>query len=181
MTGIRRLVRLEAEANNLAMLISRVSDRKQRDGASLNTQEEKQREYARSTGLKIVAVQSFQESAKDSELRHQFHAAIARALREGIGNVVFYVCDRVARNFTDGEMLEKHVRAGKFKVHIAASGNVLHKDSDSSEFMLRLQHPDGEAREPCTCTPSHRRDGCIMQRRSFPKSPSHVLLAAVGS
>ncbi len=123
-------------ANDRAMVICRISDRKQVDGVSLDAQNHQQRGYVERVGLRVAAVESFQESAKKSQLRVQFHAAIARARREGIRHLVFYVYDRITRNFTDAEILEEMIRDGQVVLHLASSGNVLHKGSDDSEFFL---------------------------------------------
>lgn len=118
------------------MLICRISDRKQLDGVSLDAQRHQQEQYVARVGLKVVALESFQESAKKSALRSQFHGAIERARRENIRHIVFYVYDRIARNFTDAEILEELVREGALVIHVASGGTVLHQDSDDSEFFL---------------------------------------------
>jgi DNA invertase Pin-like site-specific DNA recombinase len=122
--------------NARAMLISRISDKKQSDGVSLEAQRHHQQEYARAAGLVVVATEAFQESAKTSKLRVQFHAAIAKARREGIRHIVFYVFDRISRNFTDLETLEEFIRGGDIVVHVAQGGNVLHKYSDDGAFFM---------------------------------------------
>lgn len=122
--------------NTRAMLVCRISDRKQKDGVSLDAQQHLQERYARDVGLTVAAVASFQESAKKSTLRSQFHAAIAKARAQGVKHLVFYVWDRIARNFTDAEILEEMVRDGEIVIHIACGGTVLHEDSDDSEFFL---------------------------------------------
>ena len=70
------------EGNKRAMLIARISDKKQSDGVSLDSQRYCQEAYARESGLTVVAKEAFQESAKTSGLRVQFHAAIAKARRD---------------------------------------------------------------------------------------------------
>ena len=122
--------------NTRAMLVCRISDRKQKDGVSLDAQQHLQERYAREAGLTVASVASFQESAKKSTLRSQFHAAIAKARAQGVKHLVFYVWDRIARNFTDAEILEEMVREGEIVIHIACGGTVLHEDSDDSEFFL---------------------------------------------
>ena len=122
--------------NDRAMLICRVSDPGQTDGVSLPMQQHRQQQYAQSVGLRVVATHSFQESAKKSEQRERFHAAISEARREKIKHLVFYVWDRIARNFTDAEILEELIRDGDVVLHIASGGNVLHADTDDAAFFL---------------------------------------------
>ncbi len=122
--------------NPRAMLICRISDKKQKDGVSLEAQEHHAREYASGVGLEVVVVRPFQESAKKSQLRAAFHAAIAEAKAKGIKHLVFNVFDRIARNFTDAEMLEEMIRDDEATLHVAASGTVLHARSPDSDFFL---------------------------------------------
>jgi site-specific DNA recombinase len=124
------------DRNDRAMVICRISDRKQKDGVSLDAQERQQREYAKEAGLVLVKTKPFQESAKRSNMRAQFHAAIEEARREKILHLVFYVYDRVARNFTDAEMLEEMIRDGEIVLHIAGNRSVLHRDSPDSDFFM---------------------------------------------
>ena len=140
MTAVRRPVherpRWWDDSNDRAMLICRISDRKQKDGVSLEAQDHHGREYADRVGLRLVIAKPFQESAKKSQLRAEFHAAIDEARRQKIKHLIFYVWDRITRNFTDAEMLEEMIRDGEIIVHIASGGTVLHADSDDSEFFL---------------------------------------------
>jgi DNA invertase Pin-like site-specific DNA recombinase len=124
------------ESNDRALLICRISDRKQLDGVSLEAQEHILRDYVQRVRLRVAAVRLFQESAKRSALREQFHAALETARRERIRHAIFYVWDRIARNSTDAEILEEHVRAGEIVLHVASGGTVLHANSDDSEFFL---------------------------------------------
>lgn len=49
-------------------------------------------------------------------------------------HLVFYMFDRVSRNYTDLEMLEELVRDGEIVLHIASANVVLHRDSDDAAF-----------------------------------------------
>lgn len=124
------------EDNDRAMLICRISDKKQKDGVSLEAQEHHAKEYAQRFGLRVVATRPFQESAKKSKLRAEFHAAIDEARRKNIRHLVFYVWDRISRNFTDAEMLEEMIRDGEITLHVASGGTVLHAGSDDADFFL---------------------------------------------
>lgn len=122
--------------NDRAMLICRISDRKQKDGVSLETQEHHGRLYIERVDLKFAALEPFQETAKRSKMRAQFHAALEKALREKIRHLVFYVWDRISRNSTDAEILEDLIREGRIVLHVATAGTVLHANSDDSEFFM---------------------------------------------
>lgn len=120
--------------NNRAMLICRISDRKQQDGVSLDAQDHNLREYAAANALAVAAEASFRESAKRSKHRRQFHAAIDKAVREGIRHVLFYAWDRMARNSTDAQMLEDMACDGDIVLHVVSERRVLHSGADDSEF-----------------------------------------------
>lgn len=122
--------------NNRAMAIGRISDRKQKDGVSLDAQERAMAAYVEGHHLSMAHTARFQESAKKSKLRRQFHAAIEHALTEKIRHLVFYVWDRVTRNFTDSEMLEELIRDDEIVLHIASGHNVLWEGSDDSAFFM---------------------------------------------
>jgi DNA invertase Pin-like site-specific DNA recombinase len=123
-------------ANDRAMLICRISDKKQKDGVSLEAQEHHGREYAARVGLNLVLVRPFQESAKCSKMRAEFHAAIAEAQSQGIKHLIFHIWDRISRNFTDSEMLEELILDDELTLHVGSTGTVLHSGSDGSEFFL---------------------------------------------
>jgi hypothetical protein len=55
--------------NYKAMIICRISDKKQLDGVSLQTQEHHLRDYVERMGLDLAATEPFQESAKNSQRR----------------------------------------------------------------------------------------------------------------
>ncbi len=106
------------------------------DGVSLEAQEHHQKLYAERVGLQVATTEPFQESAKRSKLRAQFHAAISKARNEKIRHLIFYMWDRIARNSTDTEFLEDLIRKGEVVLHIASGGNVLHANSDDSDFFI---------------------------------------------
>jgi site-specific DNA recombinase len=77
------------------------------------------------------------ESAKDSDARKKYGAAIASALARDVRHILFYMYDREARNLTDNEKNEKLVKAGLICLHYVRDNKVLHKDSPDSEFFIR--------------------------------------------
>ena len=77
----------------------------------------------------------FRRAPSVPNLRAQFHAAIGKARRKNIRHLVFYVWDRVARNSTDTEFLEDLIREGEMSF-TCFGGNVLHANSDDSDFFM---------------------------------------------
>jgi DNA invertase Pin-like site-specific DNA recombinase len=126
----------DADATS-AMLICRVSDKKQLDGVSLGAQLHRQTEYAQTVGLEVVETEQFQESAKESAHRVRFRRALEKARRGGIRHLIFFSSDRLSRNFTDSEMLESAVRKGEFIVHFATDNRVLHRATGDAEFFMQ--------------------------------------------
>jgi len=124
------------DTNDRAMLICRISDRKQKDGVSLEAQEKGGTAYVEDVGLKLVSTRPFQETAKKSTLRAEFHAAIAEARQAHIKHLVFSFWDRITRNFTDAELLEEMIRDDEITLHVAAGRTVLHAESGDSEFFM---------------------------------------------
>ncbi len=124
--------------NKNAVAILRVSSVKQTDGGiSHQVQEEKCREYAKELGLNIVQVFTFAESAKNSNERHKYNEAMTFVKKRKVGNVLFYMPDREARNMTDGEENERKVLRGEFNIHYVNERKILHKDTPSSELFAR--------------------------------------------
>lgn len=124
--------------NKKAVAILRVSSVKQTDGGiSHQVQEEKCREYAKDLGLDLVSVFTFAESAKDSQHRKKYNEAMAFVRKNKIGNVLFYMTDREARNMTDGEENERRVLKGEFNIHYVNERKILHQNTPTSELFAR--------------------------------------------
>lgn len=109
-------------ARRRAVGIVRVSTVKQGDGMSPDVQQDGILAYGRRLGLD-VEIRTRKESGKDASARPYFKLAMAAAL--GKGNEIFWVWDRIGRKLTDHEQLEKDVRAGRLRLHIAMEGRVL--------------------------------------------------------
>ncbi len=160
------------DGNDRAMLICRISDRKQKDGVSLDAQQRAGGAYAAHADIRLAEVRSFQESAKRSELRVTFHAAIEQARRANIKHLIFPFFDRMARNFTDWEMLEEMIRDGSIVLHVVASGLVLHKDSPDSDFFatdINIAQAKQENRTRTTKTIDGMEERC--ERGWYPSRP----------
>ena len=117
--------------------ILRVSSHRQKDNTSHETQESEVRAYAESCGIKIDRIFQIIESAKATEFRKKYHAALKYALKEKIGAVLFYMHDREARNLTDNETNERLVRSGKIEIHYVRDKKVLTAKSPEFDFIMR--------------------------------------------
>ena len=126
--------------NAKAISILRVSSFRQKDNTSHGVQRLGIKEYCDSQNLRIEREVEIVESAKDSDQRKDYHAAIEWALQNGIRHLVFYMFDREARNLTDNEDNEKLVKRDRIVLHYVREGKVLHKNSADSDFMMRDFH-----------------------------------------
>lgn len=123
--------------NNLGVAILRVSSQRQKDGISHDTQEKEIREYCLRNNIKLVDVFRIIESAKDSDDRKKFRAAIDSAIAKDHRHVLFYMYDRETRNLSDNERNEKLVKSDLIVIHYVRENKVLFKDSPDSEFFIR--------------------------------------------
>ena len=123
--------------NKDAVAIIRISSRRQADGLSPDVQVSEIEQYCKRLGLNLVHKFKIIESAKDSKARVKYNEAIHYVEKNKIGNVVFYMFDREARNFTDLEINEEKVMDGIFTLHYVKEGTILHKNSSEAEFLTR--------------------------------------------
>lgn len=124
-------------SNNRGLAILRVSSQRQRDNISHEAQEREIRDYCARNGIAVETIFRIIESAKDSDNRKQYGAAIKTALTQGIRHVLFYMYDREARNLTDNEKNEKLVRNNQIAIHYVRDNKILHCGSPDSEFFIR--------------------------------------------
>jgi site-specific DNA recombinase len=120
-----------------ALAILRVSSYGQKDNTSRDVQDTEITAYATGHGLSIVKREPIVESAKDSENRDKYHAAIAWALANKVRHLLFYMSDRESRNFTDMERMEKLILQDKIVVHYVRDRKQLHRWSPPSDFSMR--------------------------------------------
>jgi site-specific DNA recombinase len=123
--------------NKQAAAIIRVSDSNQKDGYSLSVQLAEIEGYCEQNGLNLVKTFKIVESAKDSKDRKQYQQAMSFILKNKIGNVLFYLFDREARNLTDLETNEEYVQKGLFIIHYVKDRQIFHSGSSDSEILTR--------------------------------------------
>lgn len=127
--------------NRSAIAIIRKSSDEQ-SSISHETQEAEIMRYCKEHGLRLDQKNIYRitESAKDSEHRRKYNAAIDAALAKDLRHVLFYMYDREARNLTDAEKNAKLVKADLLCLHYVREQKVLHKGSPSSDFFMRNIH-----------------------------------------
>ena len=123
--------------NRKAIAPIRVSSAGQEGNTSWVTQKRDCEEYCRRHGLELVDVVTIVETARKSELRKKYAAALSKALQQNVQHILFHKYDREARNLTDAESNEALVRQGRIVLHYVADGKILHQNSPDSEFFNR--------------------------------------------
>jgi site-specific DNA recombinase len=123
--------------DNRAVAILRVSSHRQKDNTSHDTQEKEIRDYCAAQGLTLADIVPITESAKESEMRKQYRAAIERILAAQIRHVVFNVFDREARNATDNERNETLAMRGRIVLHYARERKVFYSGTADSDWFTR--------------------------------------------
>ena len=119
--------------NNQALLLPRVSTRKQNSSTQIN----EMKEYCQYNGLRMTKTIEVKESAKDSDKRCGYNKAINFALKNNIRHLIFLMDDREARNLTDVETNEKLVMKDKLVIHYVLDRKIIHKHSPDSDFFMR--------------------------------------------
>lgn len=123
--------------NNKAIAIVRVSSAKQKDGISHSAQEQAVHDHCIENDLKLEKIYKIVESASSSKNRKQYSEAIREAVKNKIGNVLFYMLDRETRNLKDLEENEDLIRHGVFAIHYVRENLILNQDSSDSDFLMR--------------------------------------------
>lgn len=123
--------------NNLGFAFVRRSWYGQEDNSSAMVQEKEIRQYCERNGIELVRLENMIESAKDSDFRNKFHAAVQWALKNKIRHFLYYMTDREVRNFTDLEKMEKLILSDRIVVHYVRDNRQLHRFSAPSDFSHR--------------------------------------------
>ncbi len=122
-------------SNKKSIAVIRISSVKQTDGSSPEVQREAAERHCKKYGLELIRCFEIVESAKASQNRKQYQEAIRFAEKNKLGNILFYMPDRLSRNFSDVENLEIKILDGIFNVHFVQEGLILHRYSPDSDFM----------------------------------------------
>ena len=101
-----------------AVLLIRVSDPKQeREGLSLDNQQQVLRQYALDHGFEVVREFRFQETA-DLKIRRRFHEMVSYVSRHrSIHAVIAFRVDRMTRNYHDHVLLDELRLNGNKELH----------------------------------------------------------------
>lgn len=128
---------MKPSSQRAAICILRVSSHRQKDNSSHDTQEQEIKRYCEKQNLNLHKSFTLTESAKRSEDRKQYHAAIKYALDKKIPDVIFYMFDRETRNLRDNERNEDLVRQGLLRLHYARDNKIIDKEASDTDFFAR--------------------------------------------
>lgn len=124
----------------------RVSSKGQLSGCSLDAQERSLDEHATKSEIEIERKFRIQESAKNSELRRNFHEMVALVKDKALSLLISYDVDRLARNYTDFYTIQNLIDEHNVTVVITSENKIINKDSGSNDrFFFQIQGAMAEA------------------------------------
>lgn len=122
--------------SNKAVIYARVSSEEQAKGYSLTGQEDICRKYAERNNLEVVKVWSGPESAWSGG-RVNFNEMLAFIkANPKVKHIVFYVEDRMTRNFMDKLQIDFLVTACGVQVHFAESNKKYDQNASATDKLL---------------------------------------------
>jgi len=116
-----------------AVVFARVSSEDQRDGFSLDAQEELANKYAREKQFKIVKSWKHQESASKEDQREIFDEMLEFVRSNNIQNVIFDKVDRAVRGIKSASKIEELIESGSVKFHFTRENLVIDVNSAPQE------------------------------------------------
>ena len=119
---VKTLGKAKLRAITPAILLNRVSDISQADGFSLSAQNRYGREYIQEKNFTLITEYSFAETASKNHLRTNFDKMVQEVkklatLSDLPVNLICEKSDRLSRNFTSKEILQKLVIGGLLRIH----------------------------------------------------------------
>ena len=133
--GIKPKKKVEEQKITEAILLSRVSSKKQEEMYSLDAQEKRLRDYCERKGLKVIGVYSFAESSTRGKRVRFMNAIKPIKARKTPVAIVCDKVDRLQRGFKETPMLEQLRVSGKAELHFLNDYLVLHKNSPSGDLL----------------------------------------------
>jgi site-specific DNA recombinase len=121
------------EPKNTAVIFARVSSDDQRDGFSLEAQEQLAEKYAKERHLKILRKWKDSESASKEDQRKIFDDMLEFVVEHEVGHVIFDKVDRATRGLKSASKLEDLVNNHNVRFHFTRENLVIDKDSAPQE------------------------------------------------
>ncbi|GAB3515849.1 recombinase family protein [Emticicia fontis] len=119
-----------------AVILTRVSDREQEDGYSIEAQKYRLETYCLRHGLKVEKTFEIVESSTvGSRTKFMDMIKFVKSYRETIAIVADKV-DRVQRSFKEYPLLDALIQEGRIELHFNTENYIIHKDSVSQERFM---------------------------------------------
>lgn len=119
-----------------AVILARVSTREQENGQSIDAQIEKIRRYCIQKNFNVAREFIITESSTRGE-RKKFYEMLDFVKKYPGKILIIADCvDRMQRNFNEHHILDGMRKADKIEIHFVRDGQILRKDSNSSEKMF---------------------------------------------
>ncbi len=122
-----------------AIIINRVSDRRQKEGFSLEAQQRHGSEYAKSKGFNVIKEYTFQETASKQSQRKRFNEIlifIDAYPGEKTLVVIVEKSDRLGRNHRDKEIIQELYQEGKIEVHFYKENRIFNRNSNATDIFI---------------------------------------------
>lgn len=121
--------------NNEAIILARVSSREQEEGYSIDAQLDRLRKYCFLKDLKCIEEFKITESSTKGERKLFYQMINFVKKRKSPVAIVCDKVDRLQRSFKEMPILDELRRSGKISLHFNTEGQILTKDSNSSQIM----------------------------------------------
>ena len=124
---------------NCALLLNRVSDESQKDGFSLGAQHRHGMIYINNHHFTLISEYSFAETASKKHLRKNFDNMVAditklATISSGPINLIVEKTDRLSRDFTSKETLQKLAKAGMLRIHYYKDNRIFDENSTPADI-----------------------------------------------
>ncbi len=121
------------------IILNRVSDRKQREGYSLDSQDRHGTEYAKEREYNIIKKFTFQETASKQNQRKLFGEMLAFIDGYPSSKTLALVAeksDRLGRNHRDKEIIQGLYLQGRIEVHFYKDRKVFNRESTATDIFM---------------------------------------------
>jgi len=121
------------------VIINRVSDRKQKEGYSLDAQDRLSTAYAKEHGFNVIKKYTFQETASKHTQRKMFQEMLSFVESYPEKKTLALIAeksDRLGRNHTDKEIIQKLYLLGRIEVHFYKDRTVFTKSSTATDIFI---------------------------------------------
>jgi len=121
------------------IIINRVSDRKQKEGFSLDAQDRYSSEYAKERGFNVIKKYTFQETASKHRQRKTFQEMLSFVENYPEKKTLALIAeksDRLGRNHRDKETIQELYLKGRIEVHFYKDCKIFNRSSTATDIFI---------------------------------------------